>query len=54
MKDDIETLKAWCQWQRKLGPSEEQLELIKAIENVISQAGTWKAKYEQLCLKHYK
>lgn len=56
-KPDIETLKAWCHWKRKeyeRTPDariqgwqeirESELELVTAVENVISQVGTWKAK----------
>lgn len=49
-----DTLKAWCHWKRKeiehdpTGPfAEDNLELVKAVEDVISQVGTWKAKYER-------
>lgn len=59
---DIETLKAWCHWKRvEIGNSmkacttildlqrmEDMQDLLTAIENLISQVGTWKAKYEQL------
>lgn len=55
-KNDTETLKAWCHWKRKQWAkpqfgeherAESELELVQAVENVISQVGTWKAKYEQ-------
>lgn len=56
-KNDTETLKAWCHWKRKQWAkpgfgerelAESELELVTAVENVISQVGTWKAKYEKL------
>ena len=50
-KSDLETLKAWCAIERsklKLAHRPEYTEdLIRAIENVISQVGTWKAKWEE-------
>lgn len=45
MKSDIETLKAWCHWKREeQGLSDGDRGLVTAIEDVISQVGTWKAK----------
>lgn len=42
-------LKAWCHWKRKEKDlSEDDALFVKAIEDVISEVGTWKAKYEQL------
>lgn len=54
MKPDLETLKAWCHYRRKqlercndfVDPDSE-LELVKAVEDTISRAGTWKAKFEK-------
>lgn len=54
MKSDLETLKAWCWWKRKelercntfIDPDGE-LDLVKAVEDTISQVGTWKAKFER-------
>lgn len=44
-----ETLKAWCHWKRKeKGVDEDTLEMVKDIEDVISQVGTYKAKSESL------
>lgn len=49
MSDKHETLKAWCHWKRKeIGVSEDDLEFVKAIEDVISEVGTWKAKYKRI------
>lgn len=49
MKSDLETLKAWCQFKRKepLMDTSYDLEMVKAIEDTISQVGTWKAKFER-------
>ena len=45
---EVETLKAWCHWKRKEdGASEDDVAMVKTIEDVISQAGTWKAKNER-------
>lgn len=56
MKPDIETLKAWCHWKRKEKPpiDEDTLDLVSAVEDVISQVGTWKAKYETMRTKRDK
>lgn len=46
---DIETLRAWCHWKRReTGVSSDDLEFVQALENVISQVGTWKARFEQM------
>lgn len=46
--EDIGTLKAWCYWKRVCSTTEpEDLLMVKAIEDIISQAGTWKAKFER-------
>lgn len=51
MKTDIETLKAWCVWRRKhfscleiYGYAGEEVELVKSVEDLISQVGTFKAE----------
>lgn len=52
---DIETLKKWVAWTRKTGngiagmavSSEENDAVLRAIENTISQVGSWKAKHAQ-------
>lgn len=48
MRPDIETLKAWCHWKRKENPpiDEDTADLVKAVEDCISQVGNWKAKFE--------
>lgn len=45
---DLDTLKAWCHWKKlETGVCEDDLLMVKAIEDVISQVGTWKAKAER-------
>jgi hypothetical protein len=43
-----DTLKAWCHWKKKeTGVSEDDLLMVKDIEDVISQVNNWRAKYEK-------
>lgn len=45
---DLETLKAWCHWKRKESDlSESDQDFVKAIEDLISQVGTYRAKLEK-------
>jgi hypothetical protein len=45
---DVEMLLAWCHWKLKEpGLFEDDRELVMAVQNVCSQVGTWKAKYER-------
>lgn len=48
VRDSLATLKAWVHWVNLNPVSEDQAELAAAVNDVISQVGTWKAKYEQL------
>ncbi len=42
-------LKAWCRWKREQKDlSEEDDLLVKEVEDLISQVGTYKAKMEQI------
>jgi chromosome segregation ATPase len=45
--NDMETLKAWCQWKHKETPpiDQDELDFVKAIEDAISQVGNFKARY---------
>lgn len=41
-------LNEWCAWKETQPElSEEDFELVRAIRNVVSQVGTWKAKFEK-------
>jgi len=43
-----DTLKAWCHWKKKeVGVSEDDLAMVKDIEDVISQVNNWRVKYEK-------
>lgn len=45
--ESIKNLKAWIHWKRKeKDVSHDDLEFAKAIEDTITQANNWKAKYE--------
>jgi hypothetical protein len=51
-QDAIEQLQGWCKWARTSKLAEGwHVELAKNIEDVISQVGTWKAKYERAIKK---
>lgn len=50
-RQDIDTLKAWVHWVSLNPVSEDQAELARAVNDVISQVGTWKTKYEQATSK---
>lgn len=52
---DIETLKAWCYWKRKeiervpaLETAFGEGDFVKAVEDVISQVGTFRAERDRL------
>lgn len=45
--DRFATLKAWCHWQKKNNPDESTIELIKDIEELISDHGLWKTKAKE-------
>jgi hypothetical protein len=48
MSQAFETVKAWCHWKRiERDISESDLEMVKDLEDLISQVGTWKAKAEK-------
>lgn len=50
---DLDTLKAWCHWKKmEIGLSEADYLFVRAIEDVISQVGSWKAKCEKLIGGH--
>jgi len=50
MKSDRETLKAWCHWKRleierlAVHVRGDELDFLKAIEDLISQVGTLEAR----------
>lgn len=47
-QSDVDCLKDFCHWKRLDNDlSDDDLEFVRAIENLISQVGTWKAKYER-------
>lgn len=47
-KPDTDILKEWADWMAAQTHSEADAELIRAVRNVCSQVGTWRAKYEQV------
>ncbi len=48
-----DTLKAWCHWKKlENDVTQDELDLVKDIEDVISQVGTWKAKFEAERVDH--
>jgi hypothetical protein len=49
---NIETLKAWAHWKRnEKDVTEEDLEFANAVNDIISQVGTWKAKHDSLAAR---
>lgn len=48
MKTDLETLKAWCHWVTKNPLNEGQAELANAVNDLISQVGTFRARAKEL------
>jgi hypothetical protein len=46
-EERLRTLKAWCHWKRReVDVSADDLEMVQAIEDTISQVNNWRAKYE--------
>jgi hypothetical protein len=44
----FQTLMSWCHWkEREKNVSEDDLEMAKAIRDLASEVGTWKAKHGQ-------
>lgn len=46
--DRFETLQSWCQWKRREpGLTEDILEFVKDVEDLLSQVGTFKAERDR-------